>query len=118
MIYFYFFLEDFKKDELLSQMNKVFTIIPPKAILRSVSEYMKNNRNVLREELVKNTKVIKPHFIGDTEWKKLLDQVAIKKKRKSGTLVGNDKYAHTISASILSTHHCLGKGGILIVSLL
>ena len=74
-------------------------------------------------ELVKNKNVVKPHFIGDSEWKKLLDQVVIKKKRKSGTLVGNDNYAHTIRASSLSTRHHLGKGGILsakskIVSLL
>ena len=91
------FLDDYKKDELLSHMNKVSTIVPPKTILRSVSEYMKNTRNALRRELVKNKNVVKPHFIGDIEWKKLLDQVVIKKKRKSGSLVGNDKYAHTIT---------------------
>ena len=104
-------------------MNKVSTIVPPKTILRSVSEYMKNTRNALRGELVKNKNVVKPHFIGDIEWKKLLDQVVIKKKRKSGSLVGNDKYSHAIRASSLSTRHHLGKGGILsakskIVSLL
>ena len=91
-------------------MNKVFTIVPPKAILRSASEYMKNTRNALRGELVKNKNVVKPHFIGDIEWKKLLDQLVIKKKRKSGTLVGNDKYFHTILASSLSTCHPLEKG--------
>ena len=43
-----FFLENSKKDELLSHMNKVSTIVPPKTILRSVSEHMKNTKNALR----------------------------------------------------------------------
>jgi len=63
--------------------------------------------------LVRNKNVVKPHFIEETKWKKLLEEVVIKKKRKSGTLVGKDKYAHTVKASRLSTRHHLGKGGML-----
>ena len=90
-------------------MNKVSTIVPPREILHNVGEYIKNTRNALRGELVRNKNVVKPHFIGETKWKKLLEEVVIKKKRKSGTLVGKDKYAHTVKDSRLSTRHHLGK---------
>ena len=68
-------------------MHKVYAIVPPKQILHNVVEYMKNTRNALRGELVKNRNVVKPHFIGEIEWKKLLEDVVIKRKRKSETLV-------------------------------
>lgn len=58
-------------------MHKVSAIVPPKQILHSVAEYMKNTRNALRGELVKNKNIVKPHFIGEVEWKKILEQVDI-----------------------------------------
>jgi len=91
-----YFTDKSNKDELLSLMHKVSAIVPPKQILHSVAEYIKNTRNALRGELVRNKNVVKPHFIGEGEWKRLLDEIAIKKKRKNGTLVGKDKYAHTV----------------------
>ena len=54
--------------------------VPPKQILHSVAEYMKNIRNALRGELVRNKNIVKPHFIGEAKWKKILEQVVIKKK--------------------------------------
>ena len=54
--------------------------VPPKQILHNVAEYMKNTRNDLRGELVRNKNIFKPHFIGEAEWKKILEQVVIKKK--------------------------------------
>lgn len=108
-----YFTDKSKKDELLSLIRKVLTIVPPKQILHSVAEYIKNTPNALRGELVRNKNVVKLHFIGEGEWKKLLDETAINKKRKNGTLVGKEKYAHTVRASRLSTRHRLVKGGML-----
>ena len=108
-----YFTDKSKKDELLSLMHKVSAIVPPKQILHSVAKYIKNTRNALRGELVRNKNVVKLHFIGEGEWKRLLDEIDIKKKRKNGNLVGKDKYAHTVRASRLSTCHRLGKGGML-----
>ena len=61
-------------------MHKVSAIVPPKQILYSVTEYMKNTRNDLRGELVRNKNIFKPHFIGEAVWKKIVEQVVIKKK--------------------------------------
>ena len=94
-------------------MHNVSAIVPPKQILHSVAEYMKNTRNALRGELVRNKNIVKPHFIGEAEWKKILEKVVNKKRRKCGTLVGKDKNAHTVQASRLATRHRLGKGGML-----
>ena len=44
-------------------MHKVSAIVPLKQILHSVVEYMKNTRNALRWEWVKNKNTVKPHFI-------------------------------------------------------
>ena len=54
--------------------------VPLEQILHSVDEYMKNTRNDLRGELVRNKNIVKPHFIGEAKWKKILEQVVIKKK--------------------------------------
>ena len=72
---------------------------------------MKNSRNSLIGKLVRNKNIVKPHFIGEAEWKKILEQVVSKKRRKCGTLVGKDKYAHTVQASRLGTWNHLGRGG-------
>ena len=61
-------------------MHKVSAIVTPKQILHSVVEYMKNTRNSLRGKLVRNKNIVKQHFIGEAEWKKILEQVVIKKK--------------------------------------
>ena len=66
-------------------MHKVSAIVPPKQILHSVAKYMKNSRNSLRGKLVRNKNIVKPHFIGEAEWK----------------------------GDILSTCHHSGKGGML-----
>ena len=54
--------------------------VPPEQILHSVAKDMKNTRNDLRGELVRNKNIVKPHFIGEAKWKKILEQVVIKKK--------------------------------------
>ena len=79
--------------------------VPPKQILHNVAEYMKNTRNDLRGELGRNKNIV----IGEAEWKKILERVVIKKRRKCGTLVGKDKYPHTVQTYRLATHHHLGK---------
>ena len=61
-------------------MHKVSTIVPPKQIIHSVAKYMKNSRNDLRGKLVRNKNIVKPHFIGEAEWKKILEQMVIKRK--------------------------------------
>ena len=61
-------------------MHKVSAIVTPKQIINSVTEYMKNTRNALRGELVRNKNIVKPHFIGEAEWKKILEQVVIEKQ--------------------------------------
>ena len=92
-------------------MHNVSAIVPPKQILHSVAEYMKTTRNALRGELGRNKNIV----IGEAEWKKILERVVIKKRRKCGTLVGKEKYPHMGQASRLATHHRLGKGGMLSV---
>ena len=56
------FSEKSKRDELVSHMHKVSPIVPPKQILHSVVEYIKNTRNALRGEFVRNKNIVKPHF--------------------------------------------------------
>ena len=82
-------------------------------MIHSVVEYMKNTRNALRGEWLEKN-IVNPHFIGEVEWKKILGQVVIK-KRKCGTLVGKDKYIHMVQSSRLATCNRLGKGGVLSV---
>ena len=57
-------------------MHKVSAIVPPKQILHSVVEYMKNTRNALRREWLEKN-IVNPRFIGEVEWKKILRQVVI-----------------------------------------
>ena len=58
LAFLYLLCRKSKKDELVSHMHKVSAITPPKQILHSVAEYMKNTRNALRGELVRNKNIV------------------------------------------------------------